>query len=152
MLAPVNRSRPALVPLVPFICLLACSGGAPARSGASAQLPPPQLVLFHGRILTVDAADSIAQAIAIRDGKIVAVGADQDILRLAGAATRRIDLNGRTATPGLIDSHAHIADGGVEDLYHVHLSDAKSVADVVRLVRAGLAHLKAGEWLQGDGW
>jgi len=61
-------------------------------------------------------------------------------------------LNGRAATPGLIDSHAHVADGGVEELYHVHLSDAKSVAEVVRRVRAGMAHLKPGEWLQGDGW
>ena len=69
--------------------------------------------------------DSIAQAIAIRDGKIVAIGTDRDILRLVGAGTRRIDLNGRAATPGLIDSHAHIADGGVEELYHVHLGDAE---------------------------
>ena len=113
---------------------------------------PPQLILFHGRVLTVDARDSIAEAVAIRDGKIVAVGTDQDILRLADAATRRIDLHGRTATPGLIDSHAHIADAGVEQLYHVHLSDASSVAEVVRRVQAGIAALRPGEWLQGDGW
>src|SRR5580700_2948585 len=73
-------------------------------------------------------------------------------LALAGTATRRIDLRGRTATPGLIDSHAHIADAGVEQLYHVHLSDAASVAEVIRRVQAGIAGLKPGEWLQGDGW
>jgi predicted amidohydrolase YtcJ len=113
---------------------------------------PPQLILFHGRILTVDAHDSVAEALAIRDGKIVAIGTDQDILRLAGASTRRIDLHGRAATPGLIDSHAHIADAGVEELYHVHLSDASTVGEVVRRVQAGITGLKPGEWLQGDGW
>src|SRR5277367_6391637 len=112
----------------------------------------PALILFHGRILTVDSKDSIAEALAIRDGKILAVGTDRDILRLASRATRRIDLRGRTATPGLIDSHAHIADAGVEELYHVHLSDASSVAEVLRRVQAGIAALKPGEWLQGDGW
>jgi predicted amidohydrolase YtcJ len=113
---------------------------------------PPQLILFHGRILSVDSRDAIFQALAIRDGKIIAVGTDREIMRLADAATQRIDLHGRTATPGLIDSHAHIADAGVEQLYHVHLSDASSVAEVVQRVQAGLAALKPGEWLQGDGW
>jgi predicted amidohydrolase YtcJ len=120
--------------------------------GLAAAAAPPQLILFHGRILTVDSHDSIAQALAIRDGKIVAIGSDRDILRLAGAATQRIDLFGRTATPGLIDSHAHIADAGVEELYHVHLSDASTIAEVVRRVQAGIDGLKPGEWLQGDGW
>jgi predicted amidohydrolase YtcJ len=113
---------------------------------------PPQLILFHGRVLTVDARDSVVEALAIRDGKIVAIGTDREILRLADAATKRIDLHGRTATPGLIDSHAHIADAGVEQLYHVHLSDASTVAEVVRRVEAAIAALQPGEWLQGDGW
>jgi predicted amidohydrolase YtcJ len=88
----------------------------------------PQLVLFHGHILTVDARDSEAQAIAVRDGKIIAVGSDHDILQLAGPATHRIDLHGRTATPGLIDSHAHIAEAGVDEMYHVRLGDVSSVS------------------------
>jgi len=126
---------------------------AALASAALARAPqPPDLILFHGRIITVDPHDSIAQGVAIRDGRIIAIGTDRDILRLAGTATRRIDLRGRTATPGLIDSHAHIADAGVEQLYHVHLSDAASVAEVIRRVQAGIAGLKPGEWLQGDGW
>jgi len=127
-------------------------GAAGAGLCGIARAAPPEIILFHGRVLTVDPQDSIAEALAIRDGKITAIGTDQDILRLAGAATRRIDLLGRTATPGLIDSHAHIADAGVEELYHVHLGDASSVAEVVRRVQAGIAALKPGEWLQGDGW
>jgi hypothetical protein len=123
-----------------------------AALAATARAAAPELILFHGRVLTVDARDSIAQALAVRDGKIVAVGTDQEILRLADGATRRIDLQGRTATPGLIDSHAHIAEAGVAELYHVNLSDAASIAEVVRRVQVGIAALKPGEWLQGDGW
>jgi predicted amidohydrolase YtcJ len=126
---------------------------APAsRAPAPPRAPAPQLILFNGRILTVDSSDSTAQALAIRGGKIVAIGTTREILGLADGATRRIDLNGRTATPGLIDSHAHIADGGVDELYHVNLSDASSIAEVVRRVSAGIARLKPGEWLQGAGW
>jgi predicted amidohydrolase YtcJ len=151
MFARVNQSRYSPPVLAALACLLTGSG-APGAQNAPPASAPAELVLFNGRILTVDAADSIAEAIAIRDGKIVAIGTNGDILRQVGAGARRIDLNGRTATPGLIDTHAHVADAGVEDLYHVHLSDAKSVAEVVSRVRAGVAHLKPGEWLQGDGW
>jgi predicted amidohydrolase YtcJ len=132
--------------------ILLLTGLLTGIAGAARAAPAPELILFHGRILTVDSHDTVAQALAIRGGKIMAVGTDRDILRLADGATRRIDLQGRGATPGLIDSHAHIADGGVEQLYHVHLSDASTVAEVVRRVQAGIAGLKPGEWLQGDGW
>ncbi len=143
----VNRTRRACRALAVLAGLLLGGLAMPVLSAEQ-----PQLVLFNGRILTVDPRDSIVQALAIRDGKIIAVGADRDILRLAGTATKRIDLQGRTATPGLIDSHAHIADGGVEELYHVHLSDVSTVQEAVRRVQAGLAKLKPGAWLQGDGW
>jgi predicted amidohydrolase YtcJ len=112
----------------------------------------PDLILAHGKILTVDVHDSIAEALAIRAGIIIAVGKDQDILSLADASTRIIDLHGRTATPGLIDSHAHIAEAGLEELYQVKLSDASSVAEIVRRVQLAVRGLKKGEWLQGAGW
>src|ERR1700691_5470501 len=111
-------------------------------SGLSASAQTPDLILIHGKILTVDAKDSIAQAVAIRQGKIVAVGSDKEILQLAGGKARVIDLHGRTATPGLMDSHAHLAAGGVDELYSVELSDAATVGEVVRRVQAGVAKLK----------
>ena len=113
---------------------------------------PADLILVHGKILTVDARDSIAQAIAIRQGKIVAVGSDQQILPLASPNAKVIDLRGRTATPGLIDTHAHIADGGFDELYSVSLSDAANVGEVVSRIQAAAAKLKPGEWLTGAGW
>lgn len=142
----VNQApRPAAALLL--IAGLGQLGGAPARAAE-----PPQLVLFHGHILTVDAADSTVQALAVRDGRIIAAGPDRDILKLAGPATRRIDLHGRTATPGLIDSHAHIAEAGVDEMYHVPLGDVSSVAVAVARVRAAVATRKPGEWVQGAGW
>ena len=98
------------------------------------------------------AHDSVAQAIAIRDGKVLKVGTDVAILAMAGPNTQVIDLHGRTATPGLIDSHAHVADGGVGEVMSVQLSDATSVDEIVRRVRAKAAQLKPGEWIRGEGW
>jgi predicted amidohydrolase YtcJ len=118
----------------------------------SAFAQTPDLILVHGKILTVDAKDTIAQAVAIRQGKILAVGSDEEILHLAGPHAKVIDLHGRTATPGLIDSHAHIAPGGVDELYSVGLSDAATVAEVVTRVQAAALRLKPGEWLTGAGW
>ena len=70
-------------------------------------------VLVNGNILTVDANDSVAEAVAIRDGRIIAVGKNEEIEAMAGPATDRIDLGGLTATPGLLDSHVHFAYGGL---------------------------------------
>ena len=110
------------------------------------------LVLIHGHILTEDASDSAAQALAIVGGRILAVGSNEQILALAGPSTRTIDLAGRTATPGLIDSHAHIAEGGVDEIFHIPLTDAKSIAEIAQRVAAKAATLKPGEWIQGAGW
>lgn len=119
-----------------------------------AQKPAADLVLIHGHILTVDANDSVAQAIAVRHGVIVKVGTDAEVLEFAGKApgARIIDLHGHTATPGLIDTHAHIADGGVEELYGIKLSDAASVAEIVARVKAKIVLVKPGEWVTGSGW
>lgn len=120
----------------------------------SAQNPAADLLLIHGHILTVDANDSVAQAIAVRHGVIVTVGSDAEVLEFAGHAPgiRVIDLHGRTATPGLIDTHAHVADGGVEELYGIKLSDTASVAEIVARVKAKTALVKPGEWITGSGW
>ena len=77
-----------------------------------AQQPAPDLVLSNGKIITVDERFTIAQAVAITGDRIVAVGTNQDIVRLAGPNTRRIDLMGRAVTPGLIDNHLHLLRAG----------------------------------------
>ncbi|HEV2399502.1 MAG TPA: amidohydrolase family protein [Candidatus Sulfotelmatobacter sp.] len=120
----------------------------------AAQASPADLVLIHGHILTVDAKDSVVQAVAIQHGTIVKVSSDAEVLEFAGKdpGVRVIDLQGHTATPGLIDTHAHIAEGGVNELYRVPLSDAGSVAEIVARVKAKVATAKPGEWVTGAGW
>ncbi|MBI3478297.1 MAG: amidohydrolase [Acidobacteria bacterium] len=119
-----------------------------------AEGPAADTLLLHGRILTVDAQDSIAQAIAIRNGAIVKVGSDAEVLKFAGNApgVRIIDLKGRTATPGLIDTHAHIAYAGMAEIYGIQLSDATSVAEIVARLKEKIAQVKPGEWVTGAGW
>lgn len=110
-------------------------------------------VLVNGRIITVDERDTVAQAIAIRDGKILAVGSDAEVRALAGPATEVIDLRGRTATPGLIDAHCHFADGGVQrSTLDLSYPEVKSVADAVAALRARAGAAKAGAWIEGRGW
>jgi predicted amidohydrolase YtcJ len=125
-----------------------------ASSAVNAQVsrPAADLILINGKILTVDAKDSIVEAVAIRGGKIIAIGSNTEIQQSASKETHIIDLHGRTATPGFIDSHGHFADGAVNELYHVNLSDAASVADIVQRVRQRAAKLKPGEWVLGNGW
>ena len=139
--------RDSLLVSFPVFVLAAASAiqGQPSAT-------PPDLILIHGHILTVDAKDSIAEAIAVRNGVILKVGTDAEIQALATPATRVIDLHGHTATPGLIDTHAHIAEGGVGELYGVKLSDATSVAEIVARVKAKVAVAKPDEWITGAGW
>ena len=112
----------------------------------------PDLILLNGKILTVDAKDSVVEAVAIAKGKIVAVGSSAEIQRRAGSATQVVDLHGLTATPGLIDTHGHFAASGVDELFSVVLNDAQRVSDVQAKIRAKVAQLKPGEWLVGAGW
>src|SRR5262245_53165790 len=100
-------------------------------------------------ILTVDARDSVAEAVAIAKGKIVAVGSTVEIQRRAGAGTRVVDLHGLTATPGLIDTHGHFAVGGVEEVFQVVLGDAQRLSHALDKIRRKAVTLKPGEWLVG---
>jgi predicted amidohydrolase YtcJ len=127
---------------------IACGLAMPeARQRAT---PAADLVLTNGRVLTVDANDRIAEAVAVAAGVIVAVGTSEEIKAHIGPRTEVIDLKGRTATPGLIDSHVHFS--GAAALYTVDLSDAASVKDVLERVRAQVARSKPGEWVRGRGW
>ena len=117
-----------------------------------AQKQTADLVLRHGVVLTVDAKDSVAQAIAVRDGRIVAVGTDSDMTRLIGPGTKVVDLAGRTVTPGLIDTHIHLLEGVTGSMYKVVLTSAASVAEVLDKVKARAETTPAGDWVEGNGW
>src|SRR5262250_210623 len=104
-----------------------------AQSNAPAGSATSDLILINGKIITVDAHDSVTQAIAVRDGKIVALGTNEEIRRLASKNARVIDLRGRSATPGLIDTHCHF--DATDELYAINLSKITSVDEAVDLVR-----------------
>ena len=116
--------------------------------------PGADLVLLGGNVITVDATDRIAQAVAIKGDKIVAVGTDEEIRRLIGAGTEQVDLQGATVTPGLLDAHAHFSGGALDRSFVVDLSypQVKSVADIVAAIAAEVATRQPGEWITGRGW
>ena len=115
---------------------------------AGGQAPPADLILLNGTIITVDARDSIAEAVAIKDGRITFVGSSANARKLAGDRTKVIDLTGRTATPGLIDTHVHFS----EPADSLDLGDARSMDDVIAKVRARAAAVPPGTWVRGGGW
>jgi predicted amidohydrolase YtcJ len=120
-----------------------------AASACRAQ--PADLVLRGGTVLTCDAADREAEAIAVRDGRIVAVGTGVEVAPLIGPATRVIELDGRVAMPGFIEGHGHFLSLGRLRM-DVDLTQAKSWDEVVRLIAAKAATTPKGEWIVGRGW
>ena len=113
----------------------------------------PDLVLFNGKIVTVDDDFSIAQAVAIKDGLLVAVGSDQEVLSLAGAETQRTDLEGKTVLPGFNDSHLHLSwpVGEPPTPSIQQLGQARSIEEIVEVVRQKVAETPPGElvWMPG---
>jgi hypothetical protein len=115
--------------------------------GVPAWSQEPDTVLVNGKILTVDAQSSTHEALAVRDGTIVAVGRSADIKKLAGPKTRTIDLAGRTVIPGLIDSHMHAIRAALSFSTEVNWIGATSLADGLSRLRAAALKAKPGAWL-----
>lgn len=121
---------------------------------ALAQQPDPNsptLVLLNGKVITLDPQSRMAEAIAIRDGKILAIGDSASIKASAGTTTEIIDLAGKTVVPGLIDTHTHFKAAGMSD-YVVNMSRAKTVAEALEAIKQFAAKTKPGEWIIGSPW
>jgi predicted amidohydrolase YtcJ len=112
-----------------------------SHSASPAAQAPPEMILFGGKIVTVDGNFSYAQALAISNGKILAVGGDQQIRKLAGPGTRQINLGGKTVIPGLADNHLHSAGGGPG----VDLSRVRTMPELMAAIAARVRSAKAGE-------
>ena len=104
-------------------------------------------ILVNGKVVTVDAQSSIRSALAIREGRIAAVGGDADIRKLAGPRTRTIDLQGRTVIPGLIDSHMHATRAALSFSTEVNWIGATSLADALNRLRQAASKARPGAWL-----
>jgi len=129
-----------------------------AVAGAAAvvhgqQTAAADLVLTNGKIITVDNKFTIAQAIAVRGDRFVAVGSNADINKLAGPGTRRIDLGGKAVIPGLIDAHAHLTRGAETWTTEARFDDVASRKQALDIVRAKAAELGAGKFVYNlGGW
>jgi predicted amidohydrolase YtcJ len=122
---------------------LALIAGMPPLAGAA---EPPDLILHHGKIVTVDREFSIREAIAIRGEQIVAVGTNDEVLATKGEATRLVDLAGKIVLPGLIDSHVHATGAAMHEFDHP-VPDMETIADVLAYIKSRAAALPAGSWI-----
>ena len=104
------------------------------------------VILHNGKVLTVDANFSTQQALAVHGETIQAVGSDSDILALAGSGTSTINLQGRTVIPGIIDTHAHMDREGLKGI-QPSLKGARSIADILAVIRRQVAGKRPGEWV-----
>jgi len=116
-------------------------------SGAIAAPLPADLLLYHGKVLTVDATNTVASAVVVRGGRIVETGGDD--LRQKYKATREIDLAGRTALPGFMDTHIHVKGIAPSD---INVAAARSIGEVQSMLRAKATALGKGKWITGYGW
>jgi predicted amidohydrolase YtcJ len=114
---------------------------------------PPDVVLLDGKIVTVDAASPLREALAIRDGKILALGSTAEMRRLAGADTRVVELGGRTVIPGLIDSHLHAVRAALSFSTEVNWIGARSLREALERISEAARRRPRGSWLiVAGGW
>src|SRR5467141_3574830 len=146
--APVRRS-PVSHACVAAVFLFALVGTDTAR--AQVQAPAPDTILVNGKLVVYDGAP--AQAVAVRDGRIAAIGDSSGVRALAGPSTRVIDLGGRTVIPGLIDSHIHAIRAGLSFTTEVHWIGVRTLAEALDRIRAAAKAAPRGSWLVvAGGW
>ena len=109
-------------------------------------------VLLNGNIITMDVNNSIVNSISIKDSFILSLGTVDEITKQINDNTKVFDLNGKYVTPGLIDSHSHLASTGIELLYVMDLSNnsIKSIKDVLNVIKSQSSKIKKGEWILGS--
>jgi predicted amidohydrolase YtcJ len=108
----------------------------------------PDLVLHNGRFTTLNQANPTASAVAIKDGKFMAVGDNADIVSLAGTATKVIDLKGRSVLPGLIDNHTHVVRGGLNFNMELRWDGVRTLADAMNMLKRQVAVTPAPQWVR----
>lgn len=130
--------RASIAVLVSIFCSAAIVETAAAQ--------PPNLILHHGKIATVDKQFSVAEAVAIRGERIVAVGKNDEVLATKGDATKLVDLGGKLVLPGLIDSHVHPSSAAMHEFDHP-IPEMESMADVLAYIKSRAAALPEGSWI-----
>jgi predicted amidohydrolase YtcJ len=129
---------PRLLVLLTTLTLLP----APAALAADADL-----ILHNGKVVTVDKDFAVRQAIAVKDGKVLRVGSNEDVLKERGPKTEAIDLGGKTVLPGLIDSHVHPTGAAMHEFDHP-IPDMETIQDVLNYIKGRAAAQPEGTWIQ----
>ncbi|WP_425154910.1 amidohydrolase [Candidatus Palauibacter sp.] len=148
--------RRSVFPLLLFAAA-ACAtdaGESPEATGADISPLPEgvaELVFTNGKIATLDGQDAVVSALAARDGRIAALGADDEVADWVGEGTRVIDLGGRLAIPGFIEGHGHFMGLGNAQMI-LDLTTADTWDDIVAMVAEAAADAEPGVWISGRGW
>lgn len=158
----VRRRRAAGVGILLSLAILGTAtqlGAQQAKQGAAkaAEATSPDLIFVGGPVLTMDPAATVAQGVAVRGDRIVAVGGESAIRALAGPGTRVVELAGRTLAPGFFAPHDHFPGAGnlavhLVDLNSPPIGRIETMADLIEALRARAAQLPAGTWVVGRGY
>ncbi len=134
--------------------LAACSGPAPQASAAQAPqdgAPSAEVIYTNGRIYTVDEHDGWASSMAVRDGRLLAVGEESDMDPYRGASTQVVDLEGRMVMPGIHDAHSHPIEAAVQLRLECKFRE-KTLDAALAKIEACAKQAKPGAWIRGGGW
>ena len=129
-----------------------CAHVQPVAPTAELVAPTAELVLTNGKIITIDPLNTIAQAVAVKNGKILDVGDAEKISRHIGNNTQIVDLNGKTVTPGLIDAHAHLPFFGLrENGWFLNLQGMHSKEEILEALAQKARETPEGKWISAWG-
>jgi predicted amidohydrolase YtcJ len=132
-----------------FLCTVCAI--LPSVSQQEVKPRPADLILHNGFIYTVDQKRTVAEALAIRSGRIVFVGHNSDVTRFAGKETKVVDLGGRMVLPGFIDSHCHPS-GAYKQFYEISFHSVRTVPEYQKVIREYYADHAGAKYLKGRGW
>ncbi len=108
----------------------------------------PDIIFHNGQVTTLDPANPVVSAVAIKDGRFLATGTDAEVLALAGSRTRIVDLKRRSALPGLFDNHTHVVRGGLNYNLELRWDGVRSLADAMDMLRRQVAITPAPQWVR----
>lgn len=130
--------------------------GVVIRVATRLPAPPPHQLFINGNVLTMDADNSIVEAVAVREDRIEAVGSTEEIMALAEADSEVVDLRGRTLMPGFIDAHGHFPGSGLKvvaaDLNSPPIGTLTTMDEVLAALKEQAAITPAGKWVSGFGY
>ncbi len=141
-----NAMKKALAATLPLLLALAAAAQSQEKQAASADL-----IILHGKVYTASPSHSWAEAVAVRDGKIVAVGSNAEVQKFWTPSTKVVDAAGQLVLPGFVDCHIHFLDGSLS-LGRVNLEGAKNVADIQQRLREYATKHPGNGWILGRGW